>query len=104
MVYHDIATRAQALTLKLIVQLDNKDIEAITGLKARTINSIADRALERGFDPKGCPPVILDEHVRDAPKTGRPSKQSEDKDTVLKKVRKSRFGREMTCAYISAQL
>jgi transposase len=104
MVYHDIATRAQALTLKLIVQLDNKEIEAITGLKARTINNIANRALERGFDPKGCRPVILDEHVCDAPKTGRPSKQSENKDTVLEKVRKSRFGREMTCAYISAEL
>ncbi|KAL2128636.1 hypothetical protein VTI74DRAFT_8909 [Chaetomium olivicolor] len=86
MVYHDIATRAQALTLKLIVQLDNKQIEAITGMKSRTINDLANRALERGFDPQGSPPVILDEHVRDAPKSGRPSKQKDHKDTVLEKA------------------
>lgn len=82
MVYYDIATRAQALTLKLIAQFDNKQIEAITGMKARAVNNLVDRALERGFDPQGSPPVILDKHVCDASKSGRPSKQQDDKVTV----------------------
>ncbi|KAK4105225.1 hypothetical protein N658DRAFT_111966, partial [Parathielavia hyrcaniae] len=43
MAHHDIATRAQALTLKLILQLDNKQIEALTGLKPSTVASIADK-------------------------------------------------------------
>ena len=83
MPHYDIATRAQALTLKLILQLDNKQIEAITGLKPRTVASIADKALERGFDPTADPPVILDIHVCDAPRSGRPSKQGDYKDEVL---------------------
>ncbi|KAK4126044.1 hypothetical protein N657DRAFT_551531, partial [Parathielavia appendiculata] len=80
MVYYDIATRAQALTLKLIIQLDNRQIEAITGIKPRALNNLANRALERGFDPNGSRPIILDEHVRDAPKTGRSSKQGDKKE------------------------
>ncbi|KAL2169706.1 hypothetical protein VTG60DRAFT_5759 [Thermothelomyces hinnuleus] len=85
MIYHDIATRAQALTLKLIVQLDNKQIEALTGLKPRTVNNITNKALERGFDPTSSPPIIRDEHVSDAPKAGRQSKQAKYKDTILNK-------------------
>ncbi|KAL2153083.1 hypothetical protein VTH82DRAFT_4238 [Thermothelomyces myriococcoides] len=85
MVHHDIATRAQVLTLKLIVQLDNKQIEALTGVKARTVNNFVTKALERGFDPSQIPAVIRDEHVCDAPKSGRPSKQADNKDTVLEK-------------------
>ncbi|KAL2179559.1 uncharacterized protein P884DRAFT_219438 [Thermothelomyces heterothallicus CBS 202.75] len=86
MVYHDIATRAQVLTLKLILQFDNKQIEALTGLKARTVNNIASKALKRGFDPSQTPALILDQHVCDAPKTGRLSKQADHKDIVLEKV------------------
>ncbi|KAL2200804.1 hypothetical protein P885DRAFT_74642 [Corynascus similis CBS 632.67] len=50
---HDIATRASALLLRLVLELDNKTIEALTGLKPRTVDLIAQRALERGFDPTG---------------------------------------------------
>lgn len=50
MVHYDITTRAQALTLKLIVQLDNKQIEAITGIKPRTLNDLINKALKRSFD------------------------------------------------------
>jgi hypothetical protein len=104
MVYYDIATRAQVVTLKLVLKLDNGQIEALTGVQSRTVNSIADKALDRGFNPQSSPPVVLDKHVCDAPKTGRPSKQDDFKDTVLEKVRANRYGREMTCAYISAVL
>ncbi|KAK4097673.1 hypothetical protein N658DRAFT_478475 [Parathielavia hyrcaniae] len=83
MAHHDNATRAQALTLKLILQLDNKQIEALTGLNPSTVASIADKALERGFDSHRRPPVILDIHVCDGPRSGRPSKQKDHKDEVL---------------------
>lgn len=76
MAYYDIATRAQVVTLKLILQLDNHQIEALTGIKARTVNSIATKALERGFDPSQTPARVLDAHVCDAPKTGRPRIQA----------------------------
>ena len=65
---------------------------------------MANKALERGFDPQASPPVILDKHVADALKTGRSSKQDDHKETVLQKVRTNQYGREMTCAYISADL
>ena len=73
-------------------------------MKPRTVNRLVDKALERGFDPQASPPIILDIHVSDAPRSGRPSKQEDHKDTVLEKVRKDRYGREMTCAYISQEL
>lgn len=104
MPHHDIATRAQALTLKLILQLDNEQIEAITGLKPRTVANIVDKAIERGFDPHSSPPVIRDIHVCDGPRPGRPSKQGDHKDEVLQKVWSNRYSREITCAYISAEL
>ena len=103
MVYYDMATRAQLLTLKLIVQLDNHQIEAITGIKARTVHGIVDRALKRGLDPQASPLIILDEHVCDAPKSGRRKKQDHT-DAALDKVCSRRYGREMTCAYVSAEL
>jgi hypothetical protein len=73
-------------------------------MNARTVNHLVDKALERGFDPQASPPIILDIYVRDAERSGRPSKQEDHKDIVLDKVRKDRYGREMTCAYISAEL
>jgi hypothetical protein len=75
MVYYNIATHAQALTLKLIAQFDNKQIEAIPGMKPRSVNKLVNKALERGFNPQGSPPIILDKHVYNAPKPSRPSKQ-----------------------------
>ncbi len=104
MVYHDIATRAQAVSFKLVLKLDNHQIEAITSVKPRTVNDLVDKALARGFDPTSSPPVVLDKYVCDAPRSGRPSKQADVKDTILEKVRANRYGREMTCAYISADL
>jgi hypothetical protein len=92
MVYYDLATRAQALTLKAILHLDNARIEQLTGLKARTVNSIVDKAFDRGFDPH-ISPIILDKYIIDAPKSGRPSKQTDEaKDATLSKVRSDRFG------------
>ncbi|KAK4118895.1 hypothetical protein N657DRAFT_637678 [Parathielavia appendiculata] len=75
MVCYDPATRAQAVALKLVA---NSQIEAITGLNPRTIKSF--------------PALVLEKHVCDAPKSGRPSKQGAKKDAVLEKVRQDWFG------------
>jgi len=66
MPYYDTATRAQALTLKLI-GLTNKEIEERTGLKPRTVSDLLNRAIKRGLDLNA--PRILDCHVTDAAKT-----------------------------------
>ena len=101
---HDVCVRAQVVSLKLVLKLDNSQIEALTRVKPRTIHNLVDKALERRFDPQSSPPVVLEEHVCDAPRPGRPKKQDDYKDQVLEKVRTDRFGREMTCAYISAKM
>jgi len=101
MPYYDTATRAQALTLKLI-GLTNKEIEERTGLKPRTVSDLLDRAVERGLDLNA--PRILDCHVANAAKTGRPSKQAQFEEEVIKKVRSNRYGRELSCAQISYEL
>lgn len=69
---HDMATRAQALALKL-VGVSNQDIQRLTGIHPRTVHNIMDRAIERGLDLSH--PVILDIHVRDGPRLGRPKKK-----------------------------
>ncbi|KAI8633014.1 hypothetical protein F5Y19DRAFT_285421 [Xylariaceae sp. FL1651] len=75
---YDIATRSQALALKIGGRHSNQEIEQITGIKTRSINRILDNAIERGLDLNK--PVILDIHVADAPRPGRPSKQAEAND------------------------
>lgn len=80
---HDIATRAQALTLKLL-GVSNQDIQRLTGIHPRTVHNIMDRAIERGLDLNN--PVILEVHVRDGPRPGRPKKKREqlvEQNTVV---------------------
>lgn len=72
---HDIATRAQALTLKLL-GVSNQDIQRLTGIHPRTVHNIMDRAIERGLDLNN--PTILEIHVRDGPRPGRPKKKREE--------------------------
>ena len=47
---HDMATRAQVIALKAL-GIPNKEINRQTGVGLRTINTIYDRAIERGFNP-----------------------------------------------------
>ena len=43
--------------------------------------------------------------VEDAPRSGRPSKQTESvTEQILKKVRRDRFGREKSCVDIAGEL
>jgi transposase len=102
--HYDGATRAQVVTLKAM-GVKNDQITAKTGVPDRTIRGIYERAIKRGFDPNSALPVVKDEHVVDAPRSGRPSKQTEEnKQEVIKKVRRDRYGREKTCAQIASEM
>jgi len=101
---YDLATRAQALTLKML-NFSNDDITSITGMSKQTVWRYMDRAIERGLDLKARPIQILNHHVEDDPKPGRPrKKRPENKDAVVTKVRTDRFGREKSCANIADEL
>ena len=100
---YDSATRAQALTLKL-VGFSNANIESITGIQACTVNSILDKAIDRGLRPSESK-RILNKHVEDGQRSGRPKKQTEEVvQQVLTKVRGDRYAREKTCAQIAAEI
>jgi transposase len=63
------------------------------------------KAKSRGFDPNARPCRVLDEHIKDAPRSGRPTKQTPKvQEEVLKKVRRDRYGREKTCDGIAIEL
>ena len=96
----DPALRATVLALKAsAVGKTTSQITSITGLSKRTINDIFARAVQRGFDPNSVPLDIRSEHVEDARRTGRPTKQTEDiKTIIIDKVRRDRYGREKSCA------
>jgi transposase len=101
---HQIATRAQAVAYKA-AGLPDQQIHILTGLSARTVRSMYQKAISRGFDPQIRPCKVLDEHVKDAPRSGRPTKQTQEaKEEVLQKVRAYRYRREKTRMPITAQL
>jgi transposase len=103
MPYFDNATRAQALSMK-VLGFPNAEIEAITGIQPATMYALLKKAKERGFDPE-ISKKILDEHVCDSKKSGRPTVQTEDVIAeVVAKVRTDRFGREKTCAQIALEV
>ncbi|KAJ6276523.1 hypothetical protein J3E71DRAFT_348000 [Bipolaris maydis] len=83
----------------------NKKITDLTGIEKRTLNKIYARAIERGFDPAERPLNLRDEHVQDASRSGRPSKQTEDTSSaVVLTVRRDHYGREKSCADIADML
>ena len=101
---YDIATRAQALTLK-IYSLSNDKIERLTGINRRTVSQWLDNAISRGLDPKARPLVILDCHVKDGTRSGRPTQQTPaNTEAVLAKVRTDRYGREKSCWAVADEL
>jgi hypothetical protein len=104
MLHYDIATRASALLLRLVLELDNKTIESLTSLKPYTVDLIAQQVLERGFDPIASPPIILDIYVQDTPRSSRPRKQEQYKNRILEKVYGNRYSREMIYTFISNEL
>jgi hypothetical protein len=103
MVYHDNSTRAAVVVLKAIGK-PNHEITGLTGVEKRTINSIYARAIERGFNPGLRPLQLEDEHLEDAHRPGRPSKQSTVSQQVVDTVRTDRYRREKSCADIAGLL
>ena len=94
---YDTATRAQALTLKLM-GCPNAEIQSITGMQPRTVQLLYKKALERGFNPAESK-TILNHHIEDGKRSGRPTKQTtEIIQDVISKVRRDRYGREKSCA------
>ena len=103
--YTDTVTRAQALTLKA-VGWTNAQIEETTGIPARTLNNIFDKAVKAGFEPSvdGRLGRLSTAHVANAPKASRPRKQEAFEDEVLQQVRRDRCGRKKSCAQITIEL
>lgn len=100
---YDVATRTQALTLKL-VGFSNAEIESITGIQPRTVNAIYNKAITRGLNPAESK-TIYDKHVEDGKRSGRPKKQTEELvQDILSKVRRDRYAREKTCAQIALEI
>lgn len=100
----DIATRALIIGLKSSGKTST-EVSELTRISVRTINDIYARAIKRGFDPNLRPLEICDAYLADAPRSGRPKKQTtEARDKILSKVRFDRYGREKTCADIAGEL
>ncbi|KAF1967289.1 hypothetical protein BU23DRAFT_554512, partial [Bimuria novae-zelandiae CBS 107.79] len=80
----NIATRALVVVLKSPIRgKSTAEIAEKTGLSKRTINNIYLRAISRGFEPNTLPLTIKDEFLKDAPRPGRPLKQTEETKQLL---------------------
>ncbi|PHH90217.1 hypothetical protein CDD83_4222 [Cordyceps sp. RAO-2017] len=99
----DYQTRTLVLGLKAgSVNQPSKDIATLLGLNVRQVNRIYSRALERGFDPNKVPLEIVDDYVRDAPRTGRPTKQTQEaQDRIVAQIAD---GRGKSCADLALDL
>src|SRR4051812_14817688 len=93
----DSTIRAQALGLK-IAGISNSEIQAQTGIAPRTLLRIYDRAIQRGLNLHERPCKILNSHVAEGLRPGRPTKQTPKTIlAVTDKVRVNRYSREKTC-------
>ncbi|KAH6986757.1 hypothetical protein EDB80DRAFT_731947 [Ilyonectria destructans] len=113
----DITARTIVLTLKAPsgAGKSSAEVEAITGVTLRSINYIYRRAIQRGFQPEERPFRIRDEHVQDAPRSGRPrkdtpeaqqlviSKRSARKGLRFRRLQSSGFLRQLASARLSQQ-
>ena len=102
----DPYTRTLIVALKSpSVGKSTSQISELTDVHPRTVNRIYSRAIEAGFEPNVLPLKILPEHVQDAPRSGRPSKQTDKvKEQIIQQVRRDRYGREKSCADVAGAL
>jgi transposase len=90
---YSIAQRVQCLTL-LTVGFTAAAIEEKLGIPVRTVRKIRKRAEDRGFNPSK-DARILEHHVQDGQRTGRPKEiDSSVEAALLASVRRDRNGRE----------
>jgi hypothetical protein len=97
-------TRAAVVTLKAVGKQTSATISWLTGLSVNQVNRIYARAISRGFDPNYRPFTLKDEWLEDAPRSGRPSKQTDSTtESVVTEVRKDRYGCKKTAANIASK-
>ncbi|KAF7574255.1 hypothetical protein PtrM4_058780 [Pyrenophora tritici-repentis] len=102
----DSYTRVLTVTLKSPpVGKSTSQILELTGVHPRTVNRIYSRAIAAGFEPNVLPLKILPHHVQDAPRSGRPTRQTEEvKEEIIQHVRRDKYGREKSCADVAGAL
>lgn len=88
----DVYTRTLVITLKSPpVGKSTSQVSELTGIKPRTIDRIYSRAIAAGFEPNVLPIKILSHHVQDAPRSGRPVKQTQEvKEEVIQQSARDR--------------
>jgi transposase len=79
-----LAVRAQVVAFR-VAGLTNKQIAEMTGVSLRQIQSWYNNALKRGYDPS-VSILLKDEHLVDAPRSGRPKKAATE---VVEEVKTS---------------
>ena len=101
--YYDIATCAQALTLK-VIKCPDKENTQMTGVSRTAINRIYKTALQRGYNPEICQ-TILNSYIEDAPKLGALVKATPAvKDAIVAIISKNLSTRELSCQAIADSL
>lgn len=103
---HDIATRALVVTLKSVAGKSNSEVCYLTGLPESTVRSIYAKAIKRGFEYNASQPItICNAHLEDAPRSGRPTKETEAvRQSITQKLVRDRYGREKSCADLAGEL
>lgn len=100
----ELSTRALIVGLKSAGKT-SVEVAELTSIPVRTVNDIFARAIKRGFDPNRRPLQLQDVYLADAPRSGRPRKQTTDVQAeILTKVRLDRYRREKTYANIAGEL
>ena len=93
--HHDIATRAQALTL-LEAKIPISRVSEISGISERQIYRIQKKAKANGYNPM-ISTSLKTQHLSDAPHSGHPQKITEEMENeIIGEIHVSRAGREKT--------
>jgi transposase len=100
----NVATRVQAVTLRIIADKGYHEIEEQTGINKNTLRRIINRAIERGLDPKERPTRWKDDWFEDAPRSGRPSKKEAILSGLEQSVTLDRYAREKSCQELATDL
>ncbi len=102
----DLVTRALVVSLRSpFGGKTSAQISDQTGISVRQVNRIYARAIERGFEPNHQPFILKSEWLEDAPRSGRPLKQTpEVTEKIVSQVRSDRYGREKTAADLAGAL
>jgi len=98
--HYSITQRVQAFALAEY-RISLIDVVAYTGIPRRTIQSFQKKARDRDYDLAESR-ILTQEHVEDAPRSGRPRIFTEDKEKeILDKIRVDSDGRERSSASIA---